>query len=213
MSIASNEVPPWLTWAREIQAIAQTGDHYALNDFQRARYSRLHEIAAEIFALHSNLSNEILNKEYKSQSGYATPKVDVRGAVIRDSKILLVREIVDGCWTMPGGWADVGESPRRSVEREVVEESGLLVEAVKIVGIYDANRSFEIPLPVFHAYKIVFLCRIVGGKITTSNETSHVGYFSLEEIPQDLSKKRIQMRHIADAFRTYRDPCFHPVFD
>jgi ADP-ribose pyrophosphatase YjhB (NUDIX family) len=210
---ALDEIPLWLAWAREIQAIAQTGDHYALNDFQRARYSRLQEIAVEMVVANSDLDSDIVRKEFRSQVGYTTPKVDVRGAVILDDKLLLVREIIDNCWTMPGGWADVGESPRQSVEREVLEESGFSVRAVKIIGIYDANRFNEVPLTLSHAYKIIFLCEILGGVISTSNETSEANFYGLEEIPENLSYSRTHKKHIEAAFRAYRDPFFIPVFD
>lgn len=109
--LENNIVLHWLRWAREIQAIAQTGDHYALNEFQHARYSRLSEIAAEIIAKHSELSLDLIAEKFKSLNGYATPKVDVRGAVFREERILLVRELIDNCWTMPGGWTDVDEIP------------------------------------------------------------------------------------------------------
>jgi ADP-ribose pyrophosphatase YjhB (NUDIX family) len=128
-------------------------------------------------------------------------------------KILLVREIVDQCWTMPGGWADVGETPSQSVEREVLEESGLVVQAINIIRIYDANRSNEIPLTVFHAYKIIFLCEILGGNIAPGAETSEVRFFSNEEIPKELSYKRSEMRHIEAAFKAVGDPCYLPEFD
>jgi ADP-ribose pyrophosphatase YjhB (NUDIX family) len=207
------DVPPWLTWAREIQAIAQTGDHYALNDFQRARYTRLREISGEMIVKHSNLCSDVITIELNSQIGYATPKIDVRGAVILGDKMLLVRESADNCWTLPGGWADIGESPRQSVKREVYEESGLKVIVKKIVGVYDANRSIEIPLAIFHAYKIIFLCEILGGELSSSNETLEGKFFGIDEIPGELSSKRTEMRHIEDAFAAYKDPAYLPVFD
>jgi ADP-ribose pyrophosphatase YjhB (NUDIX family) len=211
--LENNHVPMWLEWAREIQAIAQTGDHYALNDFQHARYSRLQEIATEIIVEYSKLNTDSITNIFKSQIGYATPKVDVRGAVFSGDKILLVRELVDNRWTMPGGWADVGESPRQSVEREVFEESGLNVKAIKLIGIYDANRSDETPLVILHAYKIVFLCEILGGDISSSNETSEAKFFGFDEIPAELSSKRTELRHIGDSFAAVMDPCYLTVFD
>jgi ADP-ribose pyrophosphatase YjhB (NUDIX family) len=147
------DIPRWLVWAREIQAISQTGMHFAENVYQRQRYQRLLKIAAEIIAEYSNLDQNGLVDLFNEQIGYATPRVDVRGAVFLDGKLLLVREILDDGWTMPGGWADVGDIPSSAVEREVVEESGFEVKARKIIGIYDANRSGK--LEVFHAFKIV----------------------------------------------------------
>jgi len=205
-----NFLPRWLEWAREIQAISQTGYHYAENDFQRERNLRLSEIAAEIIHQYSNLDFQEVNQKLSSQSGYATPKVDVRGAIFQENKILLVRELCDNGWTFPGGWADVGESPSEAVEREVWEESGFVVRATRVIGIYDANRVH--PYEIFHAYKIVFLCEIISGQAKTSNETSQIEFYNQDEIPEILSAERTKIRHIHDAFSAKNDPN-HIVFD
>ncbi len=190
-------LPRWLGWAREIQAIAQTGAHFAENAYQRQRFQRLSEIAAEIFSEHTHLDPDELKECFRKAIGYATPRVDVRGAVFRDGKLLLVRERQDGGWTMPGGWADVGDVPSKAVEREVFEEAGFMVKARKVIGVYDANRIG--PLEVFHAFKIVFLCEILSGEATPSDETSEVAFFSYDELPQTLSGERTRPRHLLDA--------------
>ena len=148
----NNMIPRWLEWAREIQALAQTGQTYALNDWQRQRYRRLMEISAEIISEHTYLPVEPILDGFINQPGYATPKVDVRGAIFKEGKILLVREKIDDGWTMPGGWADVGDSPAKGAEREVWEESGFRVRASKVVGVYDANRAepMELYLSLIH---------------------------------------------------------------
>jgi ADP-ribose pyrophosphatase YjhB (NUDIX family) len=191
-------LPKWLEWAREIQAISQTGLHFAENHYQRERFSRLIEIAADIISVHSDLDQAELVEIFNDQIGYATPRIDVRGAVFQNGKLLLVRERADGGWTMPGGWADVGDVPSTAVEREVLEEAGFEVSAQRVIGVYDANRTG--PLEVFHAFKIVFLCDILGGEPRTSNETSQVGFFSRDDIPEFLSGERTRQRHIEDAF-------------
>jgi len=203
--------PHWLRLAREIQAIAQIGRTYAENHFQSERYDRLMEIAAEIFAQHSKLSVEDTLEAFGEQIGYATPKVDVRGAVFREGEILLVRDRSDDRWCMPGGWADVGDMPSKAVEREVLEESGFHVQAKRVVGVYDANRNG--PLRVFHAFKIVFLCSIIKGKAKPSLETSEVSFFSHEHIPQSLSFARTNNRHIKDAFSALEDVRYRTAFD
>jgi len=157
--MVENTTPRWLEWAREIQALSQTGLFYAENDFERERHKRLGEIAAEMISDHSSLELNELVDIFDSQTGYATPRVDVRAAVFRDGKLLLVRERMDGGWTMPGGWADVGDIPSGAAEREVREEAGFLVKACKVIGVYDANRLG--PLEIFHAFKIVFLCDLL----------------------------------------------------
>jgi ADP-ribose pyrophosphatase YjhB (NUDIX family) len=204
-------IPHWLEWAREIQALAQTSKHYAENEYQRERYVRLLEIAAEIVNLHTELPLQSLNHLFINQAGYATPRVDVRGAVFSDSKLLLVRESSDGGWTMPGGWADVGDVPSESAEREVYEEAGFLVKARKVIGVYDANRSG--PLELFHAFKVIFLCDLLGGEARPSSETTEVDFFARAEIPSPLSAERTHQRHIQAAFSALGNPDFITEFD
>ncbi len=206
-----DQMPRWLEWAREIQALAQTGYHYASDNYNQERYARLAEIAAEIISEHSQLAFQPLLDVFHAQIGYATPRVDVRGAVFQHGKLLLVRERADNGWTLPGGWADVGDVPSRAAEREVLEEASLVVKATKVIGVYDANRV--VPLEVFHAFKIVFLCELLSGEPRTSTETSEAAYFSLDEIPAPLSGERTRPRHIQDAFDAYHDPGMPTVFD
>jgi ADP-ribose pyrophosphatase YjhB (NUDIX family) len=209
--MTASQPPRWLEWAREIQSLSQTGYHYSENEYQRERYRRLTEIAAEIFTEYSDLEYQPLLNAFKAQIGYATPRVDVRGAVFRDGKLLLVRERADGGWTMPGGWADVGDVPSQAAEREVLEEAGFLVKARKLVGVYDANRVE--PLEVFHGYKLVFLCDVLDGMPRTSHETSEVAFFALDEIPHTLSGERTRPRHIQDAFMALMKPDCQALFD
>lgn len=203
--------PRWLEWAREIQALAQTSFHYAENHYQQERSRRLVEIAAEIVHEHTRLPVEDLFCSLSLPEGYATPRVDVRAAVFQDGNLLLVKELADGGWTMPGGWADVGDIPSRAAERETWEEAGFHVQARKVIGVYDANRTG--PLELFHAYKIIFLCDLIDGKPTPSDETSEVTFFAKNEIPSPLSGERTKSRHILDAFAALEDPNCPTVFD
>jgi ADP-ribose pyrophosphatase YjhB (NUDIX family) len=205
------KMPQWLQWAREIQALAQTGSYYAVDDFQRQRYQRLMEIAAEIVNEHTTIGYEPVLAAFEAPVGYSTPRVDVRGVVFRENKLLMVRERMDHGWTLPGGWADVGEVPSQAVEREVFEEAGFTVKTKRVVGIYDANRSGKLEL--FHAYKIVFFCDLIGGTAQPSVETSEVAFFSENDIPDNLSGERTRSRHIRDAFTSMRDPDYPTVFD
>lgn len=205
------ETPRWLAWAREIQAIAQTGAHFSENPYQRERYQRLMEIAAEMIAGNSDQEYVQLVDLFSQQIGYATPKVDVRGAVFRDSRLLLVRERMDNGWTMPGGWADVGDIPSQAAEREVWEEAGFRVKARRVVGVYDANRVGS--LAVFHAFKIVFLCEIIDGEARPSLETSEVAFFDRKAIPAPLSGERTKLHHIRDAFYALDYPDSPTAFD
>jgi ADP-ribose pyrophosphatase YjhB (NUDIX family) len=203
--------PRWLEWAREIQALSQTGYHYAENEYQRERNRRLSQIAAEIISEHTALAVTPLAQTFQAQIGYATPRVDVRGAVFQAGSLLLVRERQDGGWTMPGGWADVGDLPSEAAEREVWEEAGFRVKARKLIGVYDANRL--VPLELFHAFKLVFLCELIEGEARTSSETSEVGFFSENELPGLLSGARTRPRHVLDAFQALKNPDCATVFD
>lgn len=207
-----DERPPrFLMWAREIQALAQTGLHYAQDKYQRDRCQRLMEIAAEMISQNAGVEYQPLLNSFNAQIGYATPKIDVRAAVFRERKLLLVRERMDGEWTMPGGWADVGDTPSRAAEREAWEEAGFHVRALKVVGVYDANRTN--PLGVFHAFKIVFLCKILDGEARPSDETSEVEFFEEEAIPTVFSRGRTTARQISDVFMALRNPDYPTVFD
>lgn len=209
--MVKGQPPRWLEWAREIQALAQTGYHYAENNYQRERYHRLMEIAAEIISAHTDLEYAHLTDVFQAQTGYATPRVDVRGAVFMDGKLLLVRERADNGWTMPGGWADVGDVPSQAAEREVWEEAGFHVKARQVIGVYDANRVG--PLELFHAFKIVFLCDLIDGEARPSIETSQVAFFGPDEIPDALSGERTKPRQIQDAFAVMSDSHRPTVFD
>ncbi len=208
----SKTTPPrWLEWARTIQSLCQTGLTYSTNDYETFRYRRLMEVAAEILESHTGLPKESTLENFLIQPGYATPKVDVRGAVMRDGKILLVQERQDERWCMPGGWADVGETPSEMVVREVWEESGFEVEARKVIGVYDANRSGS-PLEFYHAYKVVFRCEIVGGEARPSDETLAVDFFRFDD-PPPLSRERTNERHLAEVRRHFEDRNRAAAFD
>lgn len=203
-------MPRWLAWAREIQALCQTGLAFATG-YDRERYRRLTAIAAEMAAAHSHQQVAALEQVFLAHPGYATPKVDVRAAVVQDGALLLVQERSDGRWAMPGGWADVGETPTQMVVRETREESGLQAVPRKLIGVFDANRGGR-PLEFFHAYKLVFLCDIEGGELRTSDETSAVGFFPFDALPP-LSQQRTNRRHIDEILAHLADPARPTAFD
>lgn len=207
----ADNIPRWLQWAREIQALSQTGLYYSETEYHRQRYRRLEKIAAEILAEIAGVDTKTSLESFEKQPGYATPKVDVRAAVFRHDQLLLVQERVDQLWCLPGGWADVGDSPAEMAVRETKEESGLEVRPLKIIGLYDANRSGT-PLEFYHAYKVVFLCELLGGGLQPSNETLDARFFGDDEIPE-LSSQRTNHRHLADAWAHWRDPHRPADFD
>lgn len=205
------KIPQWLVWARKVEAIAQAGLHYSENGYDLDRYRQLKQIAAEIVAQYTTIPQAEILDHFTLVDGYATPKVDVRAAVFNQGKLLMVRErIMDG-WTLPGGWADVGDMPANAAEREAFEEAGYQVKATRLIGVYDANRIGE--LRYHHAFKLVFQCELLGGEAATSLETSDVGWFGRDEIPQPFSGERTNWRHIEDAFRAIANPDLPTIFD
>jgi len=203
-----------LNWklARKLQALAQTGLTFAVNDYDRERYHAVQEIAAQLMAEQSGTPVETFRELFGQQHGYATPKVDVRAAAFRDGKILLVQESSDGEWTLPGGWADVNDSPTKAVEREMLEESGFTAKATKLVAVYDRAKHPHTPPFPFHIYKLFFLCEIIGGEPRTSSETSAVDFFSPDKLPP-LSATRILPKQIHRMFEHLRDPSLPADYD
>ena len=206
-----NKIPRWLKWAREIQQLSQTGSAFAVTDYEKQRYKKLMEITAEMVEHHTELKSNEVVKVLMAQPGYATPKIDVRAAVIKDNKILLVQEISDERWAMPGGWADVGDIPSEVAVRETKEESGYEVKPTKVIGVYDANRLGG-QLEFFHAFKIVFLCELIGGEATPSDETQDVSFFNFDDLPP-LSLNRTNNKHIKDILAHLKDMQRSTFFD
>ena len=204
--------PRLWTLARKLQATAQTGLAFNSNEYDRDRYELVATIAAELMAVHCDTPAATFRQMFGQQEGYATPKVDVRAAAFRDGKILLVREAADGLWTMPGGWADVNDSPSEAVEREVREESGLLAKATRLAAVYDrAKHPHEPPLP-FHVYKLFFLCEILGGELAPSRETPEAGFFPPDKLPP-LSISRNLPFQISRMFEHAKNPSLPTDFD
>ena len=204
--------PRWVQWARELQAIAQTGLHFSDSEYDHERYQKILQISVEIFAEYSGKSPSLIHELFENQTGYATPKVDVRGVVFRSGKLLLVRERTDGLWTLPGGWADVNDSPSEAVEREVLEESGFRTRAERMLAVFDrARHPHEPPFP-FHVYKLFVLCGLQGGEARTTFETSEVDFFGQNEIPP-LSISRITPDQIHFCFETQKNPTALCRFD
>lgn len=206
-----SNMPAWFNWAQRLQSIAQAGLTYTQNVFDVERYHQTQQIAAEILAAGTDAPLQQVQGLLSVEAGYATPKLDVRGVVIRDGKILLVKELSDGCWTLPGGWVDVGEGPSTAAEREVWEESGYEVRAVKLLALYDRNLH-DYPPFVFHTYKMIFLCDLLGGSPTTSIETGGAEFFGENEIPP-LSVERVTPQVLTRLFELARHPDWPTDFD
>jgi ADP-ribose pyrophosphatase YjhB (NUDIX family) len=163
---------------RSLHALARTGLHFCRDEYDRERYEQVEAIAAELLATGAGLTPGELRRDWARETGYVTPKVEVRGAVFRadDGRVLLVREAVDGLWTLPGGWADVNDSPSGAVRKEIEQEAGLRTRVVKLAALYDRNAHGH-PASIHHSWKAFFLCEVEGGELRGSYETDAVGWF------------------------------------
>ena len=177
----------WLEWAVELQALAQAGLTYGKDVYDRERYHRIREIAAEMIALKSGISTDLVCDLFCEEAGYQTPKLDTRAAVFQGEKILLVHEN-DGTWCLPGGWCDVNISAAENVVKEVKEEAGLDVTAQLVIAVQDREKHNR-PVYANKICKIFFLCICHGGEFAPNSETTETGYFGLEELPELATAK------------------------
>jgi ADP-ribose pyrophosphatase YjhB (NUDIX family) len=201
----------WIEWTQRLAAIAQSGLTYARDPFDIERYEALRELAADVVADHTGRPAIDVDEYFRQESGYATPKIDMRGVVFRDGRILMVRERSDGGWTLPGGWADVLDSPGSSIEREIREESGYETRATKILAVFDRNLHPH-PPQAFHVWKIFMRCEITGGAPAGSIETDGVAFFARDAVPE-LSTARVTEDQLALMFAHLDDPLRVPEFD
>lgn len=220
----TNSEPDWLLWAREIQALAQSGLAFTRDPYDVERYQSLTALAARMMAASSPLAGSAaeLQQLFAAETGYATPKVDVRGAVFnRDGRLLMVRELADkGRWTIPGGWADVNQTASECAVREVAEESGYLVRATKLALVHDRGRQGHHPAGPFSIYKLFFICELLdeapgsaAAGMAPNIETSDASFFARDDIPQDLSTGRILPHQIARLFEHRARPDLPTEFD
>ncbi|HSM80922.1 MAG TPA: NUDIX hydrolase [Nodosilinea sp.] len=204
---------PWLSWIQQLQGIAQTGLHYQNHPFDVKRYEQVQEIASAMLLAQAEDDPKPIAGLFQQDIGHATPKVEVRGVVFRDDKILLVQESSDGKWALPGGWADIGDSPSQAVEREIFEEAGYTTKATQLLAVYDrANPRHGHPAAPYHSYKLFFLCEITGGQPTPSYETTAIDFFGPSEIPP-LSPGRTSPGHLERFFAYRQNPALPPDFD
>lgn len=207
--------PAWLIWARDIQAIAQTGLTYAQDPFDRERYEMLRTLAARMMAAGSAELEDRIEALFAQQHGYATPKLEVRiGVFDTQGRILMVREILDANrWTIPGGWADANHTAAQCAAKEVWEETGYTVRITKLAMALDRTTQGHQPPEPFTVTKLFFLGEITGGSPTTSIETSEVRFFGQDELPEDLSLGRVLPEQITALFAHHQEPNKATDFD
>lgn len=203
--------PKWLEWAKQLQSIAQAGLTYSKDIYDLERFEMIRDISVEMLSLHTDVSKTVIKDLFANETGYATPKVDIRAVVFKDNKILMVRENTDGDWALPGGWGDIGLSPSEVAVKEVKEESGFDVKAKKLIAVFDKKCHPHPPSP-YHVYKMFIQCEIIGGKPQEGIETNAVGFFAENELPS-LSIARNTESQIQLAFKHMRNPQEPVYFD
>ncbi|MBU5466161.1 NUDIX hydrolase [Virgibacillus sp. MSJ-26] len=201
----------WLDWAKQLQSIAQAGLTYSKDDYDLERFELIRELSVDMMSQQTDVPQEKIRNLFANETGYATPKVDVRAVVFKDEKILMVKEKAGGVWSLPGGWGDIGLTPSEVAVNEVKEESGFDVKAVKLLGVLDKKCHPHPPSP-YHVYKIFILCEIVGGEAQTGIETNAVEFFAEDDLPP-LSIGRNTESQIKLAFEYLHHPEKPVYFD
>lgn len=201
----------WLEWAKRIQSLSQAGLTFSKDVYDLERFEELRSISVEIMAEHTELEMEKIKGLFAIEKGYQTPKVDVRGAVFYEGKILMVKEKIDSRWALPGGFCDIGISPAENIVKEIKEESGYDVVPVKLLALLDMNKHPHPPQP-YHYYKLFIQCEIIGGDAANGVETKGVDFFQENELPE-LSLNRNIEPQINMLFEFLRNPDKEAVFD
>ncbi|MCQ6560019.1 NUDIX hydrolase [Paenibacillus mendelii] len=195
--------PKWLEWVKQIQSIAQIGLTYAKDPYDVERYEALRQLSIEMVSTYTFMEKEQVELVFANEKGYATPKVDIRGVVFHQGKLLLVREKGDGAWALPGGWADIGYSPSEIAVKEIKEESGFDVKPVRLLAVMD-KKNHDHPPELYHVYKFFIECVIIGGEAKTGLETSGVDFFDEHHLPE-LSLERNTVKQIQTMFEFLHD--------
>lgn len=201
----------WIEFAIRIQSIAQAGLQYGKDKFDLERYEELREIAAEMMAAKTDIPTEKIYDLFCNETGYQTPKVDTRAAIFVNGEILLVHEN-NGTWSLPGGWCDVDQSVASNTEKEVREETGLIVDSEKIIAVQDWRRH-NVRNYAYGVIKIFVLCKYLGGEFKKNMETTEIGYFNRENIPQNLAVEKTSHEQIMVCFDAYENSDLLTLFD
>ena len=201
----------WLEWAKRIQSISQAGLTFSKDIYDIERYEELRKISVEIMSEYTELEMDKIKDLFANETGYQTPKVDVRGVVFKNQQILMVKENIDDKWALPGGFCDIGLSPSENVVKEIKEESGFDVIPVRLIALLDKDKHPHPPEP-YHYYKIFILCEIIGGEATIGIETNNIQFFAEHNLPQ-LSTNRNTESQIKTLFEFLRNPETETLFD
>jgi ADP-ribose pyrophosphatase YjhB (NUDIX family) len=203
--------PKWLTYAKKLQAIAQAGLTYSKDPYDIERFEEIRNMSVEIMNDYTGIESEKIKDWFTNETGYPTPKIDVRGAVIKEGKILLVKEKADGKWALPGGWADMDCSLNENLIKEAMEEAGAQIKPKRIISVWDRRNHNEPPMP-YGCYKIFVECEFIAGEFERNTETSDARFFSMEELPP-LSEGRNTKEQIKLCFDVSKKETHEALFD
>lgn len=201
----------WLEFALRIQSIAQAGLEYGTDKFDRERYAELRKIAAEMIATKTDVSPDKVYGLFCNETGYQTPKVDTRAAVFVNDKILLVHEN-NGTWALPGGWCDVDQSVATNTVKEVQEETGLAVTPIRLIAVQDWRKHNAVNY-IYGVVKIFLMCRYDSGRFEENIETSEIGYFDRDTLPDNLAVEKSTREQIMMCFDAHDNPNWQVLFD
>jgi ADP-ribose pyrophosphatase YjhB (NUDIX family) len=201
----------WLELAKKLQSIAQAGLAYSTNKYDLERFQQIKTLSLDIMSHFTTTSMDHLINLFSKETGYQTPKVDIRGVVFKDNKILMVQEETDGRWSLPGGWADVGLSPGEMVVKEIKEETGYETRPKRLLAVLDKNKHSHPPSP-YHTYKIFIECELIGGQQKKGLETTAISFFKLTNLPS-LSLDRNTKEQIEMIFNSLENQDWQVIFD
>ena len=203
--------PDWLIYARKLNSIAKAGLTYSEDKYDIERFEEIEKISADIIKKHTELQQETIEEVFISEKGYSTPKVDIRAVIFKNDKILLVKEKIDGLWSLPGGWAEVNLSVSENLKKEAKEEAGAEIKPKRVIAIQDRNKH-NTPPSLNSIYKIFVECELIKMDFKENIETSEVGFFKLDKLPP-LSIERNNREQIEMCFEA-KDKKYHQtIFD
>jgi len=201
----------WLSWAKELQAIAQCGLEYSTDKFDIERFEQIRNMSVEIMSEYTDIDTAKVRSLFANEQGYQTPKVDVRAAIFNENKILLVREESDKKWSLPGGWADIDHSVYENIVKETREEAGAEIAPKRVIAIMDRNKHVDDTYP-YSVYKIFVECDYISGEHQENIETCESGFFSCDSLPE-LSETRNTVNQVQMCFRVREKKVHEVIFD
>ena len=206
-----SEQEQWLKWARELQALAQSALYWCKDPYDIERFQRIRDISAEIMTAKTVLNLDTVKDLFCNETGYQTPKIDTRAAIIQNGKILLVQE-KNGKWAMPGGWCDIDQTPAANTVKEAREEAGMDVRVTRLVSAEDQDIH-NFPPNAYKIIKLMFLCEPLGGAFVPNTETIASGWFAEDALPEPMANEKCTAAQVRLCFEASRTAQWDTRFD